>query len=281
MKITIAVKDRMEADAVAAAWADPTTRALVITCGVLLLLPTDRARRRVLAYVADKLAEYTNRRHGGAAAMKRAAERAARAAMRAERAAERARNTVDKLARWIVRAPAGGRVPPLRRAGRAGQIRGRDDRAAMGAAVGGGAADTPQGYAMKRGRKPIPDKLRVVRGGRFRKERVRVPVVPPVPGEPGACPAWLRGVGRKLWHVKLAIYAAREQSVVGCEGALAQYCAIEADLARRWRIGLDVPASMLNAYRIFCSEFFDTPASQIGQAAKPAAANRFAGHAAG
>jgi hypothetical protein len=57
MKTTIVVKDRDEARAVQTAMADPQTRAFVLMVGTLLQLPTDRARRRVLQFVTDKLAE--------------------------------------------------------------------------------------------------------------------------------------------------------------------------------------------------------------------------------
>lgn len=58
MKVEIDVQDQQEADAVRAAWADPTTRVLILTVGILQLLPTDRDRARILRYVEDKLAEY-------------------------------------------------------------------------------------------------------------------------------------------------------------------------------------------------------------------------------
>jgi len=131
---------------------------------------------------------------------------------------------------------------------------------------------------MKRGRKGTTNAIKIVRGT-FQKERSRAAVVKPIAGPVAPPPAWLRGLGRRLWRIKVATYARRDQSVVGCEAALAQYCAVEADLARRWRMGADVPASLVNAFRILCAEFFDTPASQIGHGTTAAPANRFVGHA--
>lgn len=55
MKTAITVASREEAQSVQLAMADPMTRALVLTMGALLQLPSDRARLRVLHYVADKL----------------------------------------------------------------------------------------------------------------------------------------------------------------------------------------------------------------------------------
>jgi hypothetical protein len=131
---------------------------------------------------------------------------------------------------------------------------------------------------MKRGRKPTPDKLKLIRGT-LQPVRRRGSVVPPLEGEVGPPPAWLKGTGRKLWDQKVAIYAARGQAVKGCESALAQYVALEIELIRRYRKGLDVTASLLGAYRSFCGEFFDTPASQVGRVAAKAPDNRFAVHA--
>lgn len=57
MKANIEVKDRREADAIRAGLDDPFLRALVIVSGALSSLPSHRARRRLLAYMQDKLAE--------------------------------------------------------------------------------------------------------------------------------------------------------------------------------------------------------------------------------
>lgn len=55
-RITIEVKDEHEGERIQLALADPTMRALIVTVGLLLPM-TDRQRRRVLAYVNDKLEE--------------------------------------------------------------------------------------------------------------------------------------------------------------------------------------------------------------------------------
>jgi len=56
MKATIEVKDRKEVDLIKTALDDPKTRAFVQVVGALLPL-TPRARKRVLEFVADKIAE--------------------------------------------------------------------------------------------------------------------------------------------------------------------------------------------------------------------------------
>jgi hypothetical protein len=48
MKVSIQVKDRNEGDAITRALDDPEMRAYVVTMGILLELPDDAARTRVL-----------------------------------------------------------------------------------------------------------------------------------------------------------------------------------------------------------------------------------------
>jgi hypothetical protein len=57
MKLTIPVKDRAERLALARAFAEPELRAFMVSMGILLLLPTDRSRERVLRWVIDKFDE--------------------------------------------------------------------------------------------------------------------------------------------------------------------------------------------------------------------------------
>jgi hypothetical protein len=132
---------------------------------------------------------------------------------------------------------------------------------------------------MKRGRKPTPSRVKVLRGT-FRPYRARDVVVLPLEGAPAPPPAWLKGSARRLWGIHCATYAQRGQAVAGCEALLAVYCTLEAELARRCRKGLEVPASLLTAYRLYAGEFFDTPATQIGRGTTAPAVNRFAQHAA-
>lgn len=126
---------------------------------------------------------------------------------------------------------------------------------------------------MKRGEKPLPDEMKVLRGT-FRSVRALAPAIEPLPGVPVA-PKWLKGQAKKLWNIKVETYARRGQSVVGCEAALAQYCAVEADLIQRWRKGADVPVALINAHRIYANEFYDTPASQVAAGTKGSGGNRF------
>lgn len=57
MKVSIECKDRYEADAIRRAMGHPTTRATVLVTGILLGLPTDRARARTINYTWDKVQE--------------------------------------------------------------------------------------------------------------------------------------------------------------------------------------------------------------------------------
>jgi hypothetical protein len=57
MKANIEVDNRKEADAIRTGLEDPATRAFVIVMGALSTLPSDRARKRVLQYVADYFEE--------------------------------------------------------------------------------------------------------------------------------------------------------------------------------------------------------------------------------
>lgn len=56
MKANIEVSDRKEADAIRTGLDDPAVRAFVVVMGILLPL-SERARRRVLTYVTDRLDE--------------------------------------------------------------------------------------------------------------------------------------------------------------------------------------------------------------------------------
>lgn len=55
MKATVEVANKGEVNAVQAAMADQTTRAVVLTMGALMQLPNTRIRKRVLAFVSDQL----------------------------------------------------------------------------------------------------------------------------------------------------------------------------------------------------------------------------------
>ncbi len=94
--------------------------------------------------------------------------------------------------------------------------------------------------------------------------RKTVQVVQPIDGEP-VRPTWLTGPARRIWDTKLGRYEARGQAVAGCEDALAQYCALEAELIALWRKKLAPTVAMVNAHRIYANEFYDTPASQHQQ----------------
>lgn len=57
MKTTIEVKDRREGELVKAGLEDPAVKAFVVVMGALSQLPSDRARKRVMEFVTDKLEE--------------------------------------------------------------------------------------------------------------------------------------------------------------------------------------------------------------------------------
>lgn len=129
---------------------------------------------------------------------------------------------------------------------------------------------------MKRGRKPEPNETKIVRGT-FRQDQARQPVVQPLEGAIAA-PTWVKGQALRVWRDKTEIYRRRGQSVTGCEGALAQYCAVEADLIDRWKRRVEVPVALINAHRIYANEFYDTPASQQAAGQKTPGGNRFSGN---
>ena len=58
MKTTIRVKNRAEGEAIRRGLDDPSTRVFVQVMGLLLELPSDRARARVVGYMADRLVEH-------------------------------------------------------------------------------------------------------------------------------------------------------------------------------------------------------------------------------
>jgi len=57
MKANIEVRSRDEASAIKTGLEDPAIRAFVVVMGVLMTLPSDRARKRVLTYVEDRFRE--------------------------------------------------------------------------------------------------------------------------------------------------------------------------------------------------------------------------------
>ena len=126
----------------------------------------------------------------------------------------------------------------------------------------------------KRGTKPQSDELKLLKGT-FKPYRERGRVVPELEGEPGEPPKWLDGEALEIWQTKVGIYERRGQSIVGCEGALAQYCAAEAKLIGLYKAKVDVPVPLITAHRVYANEFYDTPASQQAAGTKRAPENRF------
>lgn len=64
-----------------------------------------------------------------------------------------------------------------------------------------------------------------------------------------------------VWRDKIERYRQRGQKVGGFEDALRQYCELEAALLASWKDGTTTMA-MVTAHRMWCAEFYDTPASQ-------------------
>lgn len=75
-------------------------------------------------------------------------------------------------------------------------------------------------------------------------------------------PKWLNAAARKIWQEKTERYRKRGQKIDGFQDALAQYCSLEADLISSYKKKIPIPIALINAHRIWCAEFFDTPASQ-------------------
>ena len=75
------------------------------------------------------------------------------------------------------------------------------------------------------------------------------------------CPDWLNDLAKEIWAEKLAIYNGSEVDVSNHGPALAQYCALEADIIKIYKDFESPSVSMISAHRIWAAEFFDTPAS--------------------
>ena len=83
-------------------------------------------------------------------------------------------------------------------------------------------------------------------------------------------PDWFRkgSIEHKLWDKKVDLFAKRGLDISDCSGSLAQYVALEAELIKMRKKGIDVPTSKINTFRLFASDFYDTPASQQLKAIK-------------
>jgi len=75
------------------------------------------------------------------------------------------------------------------------------------------------------------------------------------------CPDWLSELAKEIWVEKLEIYNNSQVDVSNHGPALAQYCALEADIITIYKGGESPSVSMISAHRIWAAEFFDTPAS--------------------
>src|SRR5262245_37127860 len=119
----------------------------------------------------------------------------------------------------------------------------------------------------------VPPSLKIIRGTNRPCRRV-TPVAQELAGTPTP-PKWLSPAARTVWRDKVTMFDARGVHVRGCEGALAQLCALEVEVIRRWRSG-DVSAALLAQYRRLCADFFCTPASNlVVKPSTPTPANAF------
>jgi hypothetical protein len=74
-------------------------------------------------------------------------------------------------------------------------------------------------------------------------------------------PVGMTAPAKKIWATKVDRFRQRGQKVQGFEDALRQYCELEAALNKAFKKG-DTNMAMVNAHRMWASEFFDTPAAQ-------------------
>lgn len=115
--------------------------------------------------------------------------------------------------------------------------------------------------------------------GTARKDRKTVSVVPDAPVTVPLPPPGLSLLAQRIWQQKVLAYRARGQSIAGCEGPLRVYVEIEEDLITMRREGKPIPVALLNAYRLWANEFYDTPGSQnIDLTRATTTQNRFAGN---
>lgn len=74
-------------------------------------------------------------------------------------------------------------------------------------------------------------------------------------------PATMSKEAQDIWREKVERYRQRGQKVDGFQSALRQYCELEAALIKAWGYPMGPPVAMINSYRSYCAEFYDTPAS--------------------
>ena len=125
----------------------------------------------------------------------------------------------------------------------------------------------------------VPDDIKALRGT-IQPCRLVVPLYPEHMSRPDPAeippPAGMTPAGADVWKVKVERYRQRGQKVGGFEEALRQYCELEARLTELWNHRDGPPMAMVAAHRVWCGEFFDTPASQKVSIGKKTADNPFA-----
>lgn len=75
-------------------------------------------------------------------------------------------------------------------------------------------------------------------------------------------PQGMSAAAKRVWATKVERYRQRGQKVQGFEDSLRQYCELEVRLNKMFKGDAPVNVSMVNTYRMFAAEFYDTPASQ-------------------
>ena len=118
--------------------------------------------------------------------------------------------------------------------------------------------NSPEQVAMKNSQKCGSSPGVVV--GLYDDEDVKTATEAQMPPPPP--PKWMTREAKKIWREKVAKYVRRNQPITGFEASLAQFCELEAKLIKKWSSG-EYPANGdINQHRIFCCEFYETPASR-------------------
>ena len=127
----------------------------------------------------------------------------------------------------------------------------------------------------RRSTKGQPDKVTLLTGN-FRPNRSRAENYPDLAGS-FIKPGGMTKEADAIWDNKVSRFEERGIPIAGYESTLRIYCELEASINRKQSVSLDVPASFLNAHRGYASEFFETPASNIGPRGSGNKGNTFAG----
>lgn len=117
---------------------------------------------------------------------------------------------------------------------------------------------------MRPGPKLLPADVKAAHG-ETRPSRAVVALYPDHASQPDPeaidPPSGMTLAAKKIWAVKVDRYRKRGQKIDGFQDALRQFCELEASLNKSFKKG-EANMAMVNAYRLWSGEFYDTPASQ-------------------